>query len=146
MSKANRTRDKKMVGLRLDNSTLELVERYKKKAGCRSAQEFNEKAVKYYVSQLAGNDAENYLEQVIDSSFRALFEQFSADWKKANEKLYIASAEMLMSIIMLENYDPDLMPTIHYAAMKAVKQYGGPITMNQAQKVLDESVGNRGEE
>lgn len=135
--------NKKTTAYRIDRETFKLVQKLMGEADCKSFQEFGDKAINHYIEFLLTKRTNPYLTQSLRETMRPLFTQFESEIRKANEKLYIASAETLMSIIMMENYDPSYMEKVHYAAMRAVKKYNGPITLAQAQKTLDEMASER---
>ena len=137
---------RKTTSYRIDTETFQLVQKLMPEADCRSFQEFGDKAIAHYIEFLLTKKTNPYLTQSMREVLRPLFIQLESELRRANQKLYIASAETLMSVIMMEDYDPSYMQAVHYAAMRAVKKYNGPVTLEQAQKALDEVAAESGAE
>ena len=124
--------------LRLQPETREKIERWQSAAGCRSMNEFVEKAVNFYADYLASDDSGVLLSPAIQSAIDGQLQEFKEQIKSL---LFKQAVEMDMGMSVLAdcvNLDEEYLRRKRAESVANVKKLNGRIRLEQLAKRAQE--------
>ena len=130
--------EKERLQLRLQPETREKIERWQSAAGCRSMNEFVEKAVNFYADYLASDDSGVLLSPAIQSAIDGQLQEFKEQLKSL---LFKQAVEMDMGISVLAdcvNLDEAYLRKKHAESVASVKKFNGRLRLEQIVKRAQE--------
>ena len=130
--------EKERLQLRLQPETREKIERWQSAAGCRSMNEFVEKAVNFYADYLASDDSGVLLSPAIQSAIDGQLQEFKEQIKSL---LFKQAVEMDMGISVLAdcvNLDEAYLRRKRAESVANVKKLNGRIRLEQLAKRTQE--------
>ena len=130
--------EKERLQLRLQPETREKVERWQSAAGCRSMNEFVEKAVNFYADYLASDDSGVLLSPAIQSAIDGQLQEFKEQIKSL---LFKQAVEMDMGMSVLAdcvNLDEEYLRRKRAESVANVKKLNGRIRLEQLAKRAQE--------
>ena len=123
--------EKERLQLRLQPETREKIERWQSAAGCRSMNEFVEKAVNFYADYLASDDSGVLLSPAIQSAIDGQLQEFKEQLKSL---LFKQAVEMDMGISVLAdcvNLDEAYLRKKRAESVASVKKFNGRLRLEQ---------------
>ena len=129
---------KERLQLRLQPETREKIERWQSAAGCRSMNEFVEKAVNFYADYLASDDSGVLLSPAIQSAIDGQLQEFKEQIKSL---LFKQAVEMDMGMSVLADYvnlDEEYLRRKRAESVANVKKLNGRIRLEQLAKRAQE--------
>ena len=133
--------EKERLQLRLQPETREKIERWQSAAGCRSMNEFVEKAVNFYADYLASDDSGVLLSPAIQSAIDGQLQEFKEQVKSL---LFKQAVEMDMGISVLAdcvNLDEAYLRKKRAESVASVKKFNGRLRLEQIVKRVQEQRG-----
>ena len=130
--------EKERLQLRLQPGTREKIERWQSAAGCRSMNEFVEKAVNFYADYLASDDSGVLLSPAIQSAIDGQLQEFKEQLKSL---LFKQAVEMDMGISVLAdcvNLDEAYLRKKRAESVASVKKFNGRLRLEQIVKRAQE--------
>ena len=130
--------EKERLQLRLQPETREKIERWQSAAGCRSMNEFVEKAVNFYADYLASDDSGVLLSPAIQSAIDGQLQEFKEQVKSL---LFKQAVEMDMGISVLAdcvNLDEAYLRKKRAESVASVKKFNGRLRLEQIAKRAQE--------
>lgn len=130
--------EKERLQLRLQPETREKIERWQSAAGCRSMNEFVEKAVNFYADYLASDDSGVLLSPAIQSAIDGQLQEFKEQVKSL---LFKQAVEMDMGISVLAdcvNLDEAYLRKKRAESVASVKKFNGRLRLEQIAKRTQE--------
>lgn len=130
--------EKERLQLRLQPETREKIERWQSAAGCRSMNEFVEKAVNFYADYLASDDSGVLLSPAIQSAIDGQLQEFKEQLKLL---LFKQAVEMDMGISVLAdcvNLDEAYLRKKRAESVASVKKFNGRLRLEQIVKRAQE--------
>ena len=130
--------EKERLQLRLQPETREKIERWQSAAGCRSMNEFVEKAVNFYADYLASDDSGVLLSPAIQSAIDGQLQEFKEQVKTL---LFKQAVEMDMGISVLAdcvNLDEAYLRKKRAESVASVKKFNGRLRLEQIVKRAQE--------
>ena len=130
--------EKERLQLRLQPETREKIERWQSAAGCRSMNEFVEKAVNFYADYLASDDSGVLLSPAIQSAIDGQLQEFKEQLKSL---LFKQAVEMDMGISVLAdcvNLDEAYLRKKRAESVASVKKFNGRLRLEQIVKCAQE--------
>ena len=130
--------EKERLQLRLQPETREKIERWQSAAGCRSMNEFVEKAVNFYADYLASDDSGVLLSPAIQSAIDGQLQEFKEQLKSL---LFKQAVEMDMGISVLAdcvNLDEAYLRKKRAESVACVKKFNGRLRLEQIVKRAQE--------
>ena len=130
--------EKERLQLRLQPETREKIERWQSAAGCRSMNEFVEKAVNFYADYLASDDSGVLLSPAIRSAIDGQLQEFKEQVKSL---LFKQAVEMDMGISVLAdcvNLDEAYLRKKRAESVASVKKFNGRLRLEQIVKRAQE--------
>ena len=130
--------EKERLQLRLQPETREKIERWQSAAGCRSMNEFVEKAVNFYADYLASDDSGVLLSPAIQSAIDGQLQEFKEQVKSL---LFKQAVEMDMGISVLAdcvNLDEAYLRKKRAESVASVKKFNGRLRLEQIVKRTQE--------
>lgn len=130
--------EKERLQLRLKPETREKIERWQSAAGCRSMNEFVEKAVNFYADYLASDDSGVLLSPAIQSAIDGQLQEFKEQLKSL---LFKQAVEMDMGISVLAdcvNLDEAYLRKKRAESVASVKKFNGRLRLEQIVKRAQE--------
>ena len=130
--------EKERLQLRLQPETREKIERWQSAAGCRSMNEFVEKAVNFYADYLASDDSGVLLSPAIQSAIDGQLQEFKEQLKSL---LFKQAVEMDMGISVLAdcvNLDEAYLRKKRAQSVASVKKFNGRLRLEQIVKRAQE--------
>ena len=130
--------EKERLQLRLQPETREKIERWQSAAGCRSMNEFVEKAVNFYADYLASDDSGVLLSPAIQSAIDGQLQEFKEQLKSL---FFKQAVEMDMGISVLAdcvNLDEAYLRKKHAERVASVKKFNGRLRLEQIVKRAQE--------
>lgn len=130
--------EKERLQLRLQPETREKIERWQSAAGCRSMNEFVEKAVNFYADYLASDDSGVLLSPAIQSAIDGQLQEFKEQLKSL---LFKQAVEMDMGISVLAdcvNLDEAYLRKKRAESVASVKKLNGHLQLEQMAKRAQE--------
>lgn len=130
--------EKERLQLRLQPETREKIERWQSAAGCRSMNEFVEKAVNFYADYLASDDSGVLLSPAIQSAIDGQLQEFKEQLKSL---LFKQAVEMDMGISVLAdcvNLDEAYLRKKRAESVASVKKFNGRLRLEQIVKRTQE--------
>ena len=130
--------EKERLQLRLQPETREKIERWQSAAGCRSMNEFVEKAVNFYADYLASDDSGVLLSPAIQSAIDGQLQEFKEQLKSL---LFKQAVEMDMGISVLAdcvNLDEAYLRKKRAESVASVKKFNGRLRLEQIVKRAQE--------
>ena len=130
--------EKERLQLRLQPETREKIERWQSAAGCRSMNEFVEKAVNFYADYLASDDSGVLLSPAIQSAIDGQLQEFKEQFKSL---LFKQAVEMDMGMSVLAdcvNLDEEYLRRKRAESVANVKKLNGRIRLEQLAKRVQE--------
>ena len=130
--------EKERLQLRLQPETREKIERWQSAAGCRSMNEFVEKAVNFYADYLASDDSSVLLSPAIQSAIDGQLQEFKEQVKSL---LFKQAVEMDMGISVLAdcvNLDEAYLRKKRAESVASVKKFNGRLRLEQIVKRVQE--------
>ena len=130
--------EKERLQLRLQPETREKIERWQSAAGCRSMNEFVEKAVNFYADYLASDDSGMLLSPAIQSAIDGQLQEFKEQLKSL---LFKQAVEMDMGISVLAdcvNLDEAYLRKKRAESVASVKKFNGRLRLEQIVKRVQE--------
>ena len=130
--------EKERLQLRLQPETREKIERWQSAAGCRSMNEFVEKAVNFYADYLASDDSGVLLSLAIQSAIDGQLQEFKEQIKSL---LFKQAVEMDMGMSVLAdcvNLDEEYLRRKRAESVANVKKLNGRIRLEQLAKRAQE--------
>lgn len=130
--------EKERLQLRLQPETREKIERWQSAAGCRSMNEFVEKAVNFYADYLASDDSGVLLSPAIQSAIDGQLQEFKEQVKSL---LFKQAVEMDMGISVLAdcvNLDEAYLRKKRAESVASVKKFNGRLRLEQIVKRAQE--------
>lgn len=137
--------EKERLQLRLQPETREKIERWQSAAGCRSMNEFVEKAVNFYADYLASDDSGVLLSPAIQSAIDGQLQEFKEQIKSL---LFKQAVEMDMGMSVLAdcvNLDEEYLRRKRAESVANVKKLNGRIRLEQLAKRAQEQRDGDGE-
>lgn len=113
-------------------STMETIERYLEKSGCRSKSDFIEKAILFYAGFLAARDYKDYIPNVVISVMKAVLASYE---RHTSNILFKVAVEMsMMNYLLASKYriSRETMENLRNMCVREVKNYNGSITLEDA--------------
>lgn len=132
--------EKERLQLRLQPETREKIERWQSAAGCRSMNEFVEKAVNFYADYLASDDSGVLLSPAIQSAIDGQLQEFKEQLKSL---LFKQAVEMDMGISVLAdcvNLDEAYLRKKRAESVASVKKFNGRLRLEQIVKRAQEQL------
>ena len=136
--RGNSVTEKERLQLRLQPETREKIERWQSAAGCRSMNEFVEKAVNFYADYLASDDSGVLLSPAIQSAIDGQLQEFKEQLKSL---LFKQAVEMDMGMSVLAdcvNLDEEYLRRKRAESVANVKKLNGRIRLEQLAKRAQE--------
>ena len=130
--------EKERLQLRLQPETREKIERWQSAAGCRSMNEFVEKAVNFYADYLASDNSGVLLSPAIQSAIDGQLQEFKEQIKSL---LFKQAVEMDMGMSVLAdcvNLDEEYLRRKRAESVANVKKLNGRIRLEQLAKRAQE--------
>ncbi|MDR3728663.1 MAG: hypothetical protein Q3X94_02665 [Oscillospiraceae bacterium] len=130
--------EKERLQLRLQPETREKIERWQNAAGCRSMNEFVEKAVNFYADYLASDNSGVLLSPAIRSAIDGQLQEFKEQVKSL---LFKQAVEMDMGISVLAdcvNLDEAYLRKKRAESVASVKKFNGRLRLEQIVKRAQE--------
>ena len=130
--------EKERLQLRLQPETREKIERWQSAAGCRSMNEFVEKAVNFYADYLASDDSGVLLSPAIQSAIDGQLQEFKEQIKSL---LFKQAVELDMGISVLAdcvNLDEAYLREKRAESVASVKKFNGRLRLEQIVKRAQE--------
>ena len=130
--------EKERLQLRLQPETREKIERWQSAAGCRSMNEFVEKAVNFYVDYLASDDSGVLLSPAIQSAIDGQLQVFKEQVKSL---LFKQAVELDLGISVLAdcvNLDGEYLRRKRAESVANVKKFNGRLRLEQIVKRTQE--------
>ena len=130
--------EKERLQLRLQPETREKIERWQSAAGCRSMNEFVEKAVNFYADYLASDDSGVLLSPAIQSAIDGQLQEFKEQLKSL---LFKQAVELDMGISVLAdcvNLDEAYLRKKRAESVASVKKFNGRLRLEQIVKRTQE--------
>ena len=130
--------EKERLQLRLQPETREKIERWQSAAGCRSMNEFVEKAVNFYADYLASDDSGVLLSPAIQSAIDGQLQEFKEQIKSL---LFKQAVEMDVGMSVLAdcvNLDEEYLRRKRAESVANVKKLNGRIRLEQLAKRAQE--------
>lgn len=130
--------EKERLQLRLQPETREKIQRWQSAAGCRSMNEFVEKAVNFYADYLASDDSGVLLSPAIQSAIDGQLQEFKEQVKSL---LFKQAVEMDMGISVLAdcvNLDEAYLRKKRAESVASVKKFNGRLRLEQIVKRVQE--------
>ena len=123
--------EKERLQLRLQPETREKIERWQSAAGCRSMNEFVEKAVNFYADYLASDDSGVLLSPAIQSAIDGQLQVFKEQVKSL---LFKQAVELDLGISVLAdcvNLDEAYLRKKRAESVASVKKFNGRLRLEQ---------------
>ncbi|WP_308542064.1 hypothetical protein [uncultured Oscillibacter sp.] len=133
--------EKERLQLRLQPETREKIQRWQSAAGCRSMNEFVEKAVNFYADYLASDDSGVLLSPAIQSAIDGQLQEFKEQVKSL---LFKQAVELDMGISVLAdcvNLDEAYLRKKRAESVASVKKFNGRLRLEQIVKRVQEQRG-----
>ena len=133
--------EKERLQLRLQPETREKIQRWQSAAGCRSMNEFVEKAVNFYADYLASDDSGVLLSPAIQSAIDGQLQEFKEQVKSL---LFKQAVELDMGISVLAdcvNLDEAYLRKKRAERVASVKKFNGRLRLEQIVKRVQEQRG-----
>ena len=133
--------EKERLQLRLQPETREKIQRWQSAAGCRSMNEFVEKAVNFYADYLASDDSGVLLSPAIQSAIDGQLQEFKEQVKSL---LFKQAVELDMGISVLAdcvNLDEAYLRKKRAESVASVKKFNGRLRLQQIVKRVQEQRG-----
>ena len=133
--------EKERLQLRLQPETREKIQRWQSAAGCRSMNEFVEKAVNFYADYLASDDSGVLLSPAIQSAIDGQLQEFKEQVKSL---LFKQAVELDMGISVLAdcvNLDEAYLRKKRAESVASVKKFNGRLRLEQIVKRVHEQRG-----
>ena len=130
--------EKERLQLRLQPETREKIQRWQSAAGCRSMNEFVEKAMNFYADYLASDDSGVLLSPAIQSAIDGQLQEFKEQVKSL---LFKQAVEMDMGISVLAdcvNLDEAYLRKKRAESVASVKKFNGRLRLEQIVKRVQE--------
>ena len=130
--------EKERLQLRLQPETREKIQRWQSAAGCRSMNEFVEKAVNFYADYLASDDSGVLLSPAIQSAIDGQLQEFKEQVKSL---LFKQAVELDMGISVLAdcvNLDEAYLRKKRAESVASVKKFNGRLRLEQIVKRVQE--------
>lgn len=130
--------EKGRLQLRLQPETREKIQRWQSVAGCRSMNEFVEKAVNFYADYLASDDSGVLLSPAIQSAIDGQLQEFKEQVKSL---LFKQAVELDMGISVLAdciNLDEAYLRKKRAESVASVKKFNGRLRLEQIVKRAQE--------
>ncbi len=130
--------EKERLQLRLQPETREKIKRWQSVAGCRSMNEFVEKAVNFYADYLASDDSGMLLSPAIQSAIDGQLQEFKEQVKSL---LFKQAVELDMGICVLAdcvNLDEAYLRKKRAESVASVKKFNGRLRLEQIVKRVQE--------
>ena len=110
-------------------STMDTVERYLEKSGCRSKSDFIEKAILFYAGFLSARDYKDYIPNVVISVMKAMLANYE---RRTSNILFKVAVEMSMMNFLLASahrVSKTTMESLRNMCIREVRSYNGSITL-----------------
>ena len=133
--------EKERLQLRLQPETREKIQRWQSAAGCRSMNEFVEKAVNFYADYLASDNSGVLLSPAIQSAIDGQLQEFKEQVKSL---LFKQAVELDMGISVLAdcvNLDEAYLRKKRAESVASVKKFNGRLRLEQIVKRVQEQRG-----
>ena len=130
--------EKERLQLRLQPETREKIQRWQSAAGCRSMNEFVEKAVNFYADYLASDDSGVLLSPAIQSAIDGQLQEFKEQVKSL---LFKQAVELDLGISVLAdcvNLDEEYLRRKRAESVANVKKFNGRLRLEQMAKRAQE--------
>ena len=130
--------EKERLQLRLQPETREKIQRWQSAAGCRSMNEFVEKAVNFYADYLASDDSGVLLSPAIQSAIDGQLQEFKEQVKSL---LFKQAVELDLGISVLAdcvNLDEEYLRRKRAESVANVKKLNGRLRLEQIAKRAQE--------
>ena len=129
---------KKVIGFRVDEQTMEKIQRFMKTEGIDTLQEFGCRALKFYTDYLSGTGDENFVTRTVDRAMQGRLAQFEDRHRRMDSKVAIALTEALLVMGLSYEFTPQELSRIRTRAVELVQKTGGPISAERAQIEADQ--------
>ena len=113
-------------------STMDMIERYLEKSGCRSKSDFIEKAILFYAGFLAAQTYQDYIPNVVISCMKGSLRLFE---RRTSNILFKVAVEMSMMNFLLASahrVSRETMESLRNMCIREVKSYNGSLTLEDA--------------
>ena len=113
-------------------STMDMIERYLEKSGCRSKSDFIEKAILFYAGFLAAQTYQDYIPNVVISCMKGSLRLFE---RRTSNILFKVAVEMSMMNFLLASahrVSRETMESLRNMCIREVKSYNVSLTLEDA--------------
>lgn len=125
--------DKKVrFALYVNQSALDLVDKYFEKDNCFSKSEFIENAIRFYVSYLSSDTNIPYLSTVVMSTMDSLLKENTNRLSKLIFKLAVELAITMNVVAANQGVDKEVLKSLRGECIKEVKKTNGIFTFDEA--------------
>lgn len=133
--------EKERLQLRLQPETREKIERWQSAAGCRSMNEFVEKAVNFYADYLASDDSSVLLSPAIQSAIDGQLQVFKEQVKSLLFKQAVELDQGVSVLADCVHLDEEYLRKKHAESVARVKKLNGHLQLEQVAKRTQEQRG-----
>ena len=113
-------------------STMEVLEKYLEKSGCRSKSDFIEKAILFYSGFLAAQTYQGYLPNVVISCMKGSLGSFERHTSNILFKVAVELSMMNFLLASAHRVSRENMDSLRNLCIREVKSYNGSITLEDA--------------
>ena len=122
-------REKIKFALRIAPETQQLVKELCERDNCQSQNEFIEKAIRFYVGYLSGNEAGEYLPQALVDAFRATLRDSENHISRLLFKLAVEVAILMHVLASAVEIDPAILDKLRGVCVREIKKSNGMIRL-----------------
>mgnify|MGYP000429092569 FL=1 len=122
-------REKIKFALRIAPETQQLVKELCERDNCQSQNEFIEKAIRFYVGYLSGNEAGEYLPQALVDAFRATLRDSENHISRLLFKLAVEVDILMHVLASAVEIDPAILDKLRGVCVREIKKSNGMIRL-----------------
>lgn len=126
---------KNKFALRMTDKTQTLVREWYGKAGCRSQNEFIEKAIQFYASYLSSEEGDEYLSTTLTKVIQAPLKNAEDRIARLLFKLAVEDSMMMRVLASALEVDELTLHSLRGKCVQDVKQTHGSITLREAMRL-----------
>ena len=122
-------REKIKFALRIAPETQQLVKNLCARDNCQSQNEFIEKAIRFYVGYLSGNEAGEYLPQALVDAFRATLRDSENHISRLLFKLAVEVDILMHVLASAVEIDPAILDKLRGVCVREIKKSNGMVRL-----------------
>ena len=122
-------REKIKFALRIAPETQQLVKELCERDNCQSQNEFIEKAIRFYVGYLSGNEAGEYLPQALVDAFRATLRDSENHISRLLFKLAVEVDILMHVLASAVEIDPAILDKLRGVCVREIKKSNGMVRL-----------------